>query len=149
MNLGGVHHVSLNVSDTEVAGRFYTEVLGLEVLPRPDFGFPGAWLYAGEHAFVHLVGIDGVGLEHRRVVGLKAFPVPLDVLLEERAGNPGGETRHGDLHGVDGAARGPQAHGGGEGEVIDVAEERRLPRRFVKIGKGTLSMNGAHRNLKL
>jgi len=27
--------------------------------PRPDFPFPGAWLYAGETAVVHLVGHSG------------------------------------------------------------------------------------------
>jgi catechol 2,3-dioxygenase-like lactoylglutathione lyase family enzyme len=44
MKLAGVHHVSINVDDVEATGRFYTEVLGLEKLPRPDFGFPGMWL---------------------------------------------------------------------------------------------------------
>ena len=44
MKLQGVHHVSVNVADIDEATRFYTDVLGLEQLPRPDFGFPGAWL---------------------------------------------------------------------------------------------------------
>ena len=34
---------------------FYTEVIGLEDGPRPDFGFDGAWLYCGDKAAVHLV----------------------------------------------------------------------------------------------
>ena len=44
----GVHHVSLNVSDTAESVTFYTEVLGLTVRDdRPDFSFGGAWLDLG------------------------------------------------------------------------------------------------------
>ncbi|MEO6652138.1 MAG: VOC family protein [Ilumatobacteraceae bacterium] len=50
-----IHHVSLNVSDTETALRFYRDVLGMEVLDRPDFGFAGAWLDAGNGRQVHLI----------------------------------------------------------------------------------------------
>lgn len=57
MKLDGIHHVSINVSDVPAAQRFYTEVLGLELLDRPDFGFPGAWLRSGGQE-VHLIGID-------------------------------------------------------------------------------------------
>ncbi|MAE95613.1 MAG: lactoylglutathione lyase [Deltaproteobacteria bacterium] len=57
MKLKGVHHVSLNVADVEEAGRFYVEVLGLEVLPRPDFGFPGMWLRS-EAQEIHLMGVE-------------------------------------------------------------------------------------------
>ena len=32
-------------------------LLGLELLDRPDFGFPGAWLRSGQQE-VHLIGID-------------------------------------------------------------------------------------------
>jgi len=51
----GVHHVAINVDDVEAALSFYVDVLGL--IPRsdrPDFGFAGAWLDAGEQQ-VHLV----------------------------------------------------------------------------------------------
>lgn len=57
MNLNGIHHVSINVKDVEQAVAFYTQTLGLEVLDRPDLGFPGAWLRAGNQE-VHLLGID-------------------------------------------------------------------------------------------
>ena len=50
----GVHHVSLNVDDVEGCLRFYVDVLGLAQLPRPDFGFPGAWLEAGPQQ-IHLI----------------------------------------------------------------------------------------------
>jgi catechol 2,3-dioxygenase-like lactoylglutathione lyase family enzyme len=57
MEFRGVHHVSLNVTDVEAATRFYTEVLGLELLERPNLSFPGAWLAAGSQQ-IHLLGVD-------------------------------------------------------------------------------------------
>jgi catechol 2,3-dioxygenase-like lactoylglutathione lyase family enzyme len=36
---------------------FYTEILGLRPGARPPFRFPGAWLYCGERAAVHLVEV--------------------------------------------------------------------------------------------
>jgi glyoxylase I family protein len=50
-----IHHVSLNVSDTERSLTFYRDVLGLPVLPRPNFPFGGAWLDAGNGRQVHLI----------------------------------------------------------------------------------------------
>ena len=51
----GVHHVSINVGDVDEAVGFYTEVLGLRLRSdRPDFGFAGAWLDAGDQQ-VHLI----------------------------------------------------------------------------------------------
>lgn len=55
---GRVHHVSLNVTDTAAAERFYVEVLGLRPIERPDLGFPGAWLSVGEQE-VHLLEVEG------------------------------------------------------------------------------------------
>jgi catechol 2,3-dioxygenase-like lactoylglutathione lyase family enzyme len=56
MKIGRVHHVSLNVTDLDAAVTFYTDVLEMPVLPRPDFGFPGAWLDAGEQQ-IHLLQV--------------------------------------------------------------------------------------------
>ena len=50
-----IHHVSLIVSDTGRALSFYQGLLGLAVDPeRPDLGYPGAWLWVGEHQ-IHLL----------------------------------------------------------------------------------------------
>lgn len=51
-----IHHVSLPVSDLERAKRFYTEVLGLEEVPRPSFKFPGAWYQVGDRRLHLIVG---------------------------------------------------------------------------------------------
>jgi len=49
--------------DLAACERFYTQVLGLRVGPRPPFAFPGLWLYEGDtsvwgNAVVHIIGID-------------------------------------------------------------------------------------------
>ncbi len=43
----GLNHVSVVARDLEESVRFYVDVLGLEPLPTPDFGFPVQWLRAG------------------------------------------------------------------------------------------------------
>jgi len=53
-----IHHVSINVSDTARSLEFYNGVLGLGILPRPDFSFGGAWLDAGNGRQVHLIEGD-------------------------------------------------------------------------------------------
>ena len=55
MLVADIHHVSLNVSDTERSLAFYRDVLGMAELPRPDFSFGGAWLDAGNGRQVHLI----------------------------------------------------------------------------------------------
>ena len=58
-----LNHFSIRTTDLEASRRFYADVLGLSVGPRPDFPFPGLWMYRGDHgdvanAVVHLIGID-------------------------------------------------------------------------------------------
>ena len=55
MELSGVHHVSINVSDLEDTLSFYTETVGLAVLPRPDTIGPGVWLGCPDGREVHLL----------------------------------------------------------------------------------------------
>ncbi len=58
-----LNHVSIRTSDLEACQRFYVDVLGLAAGPRPNFPFPGVWLYAGpatawSNAVVHVIGAD-------------------------------------------------------------------------------------------
>ncbi len=55
MLIADIHHVSLNVTDTERALGFYRDLLGLAELERPAFSFGGAWLDAGNGRQVHLI----------------------------------------------------------------------------------------------
>lgn len=60
MLVSGVNHISFAVRDLERSRAFYEGVLGLETIPRPDFGIPGVWYQAGD-AQVHLIAVpDGV-----------------------------------------------------------------------------------------
>lgn len=58
--IADIHHVSLNVSDTERALAFYRDLLGMAMLDRPAFSFNGAWLDAGNGRQVHLIETDHV-----------------------------------------------------------------------------------------
>lgn len=58
MAIERLDHYSIRTADVESTRQFYTEVLGFEVGPRPNFPFPGVWLYQGGIAVVHVVGID-------------------------------------------------------------------------------------------
>jgi len=49
----GLNHVSIVARDLAESTRFYVEVLGLSVVPTPDFGFPVQWLEVGGQQ-VHL-----------------------------------------------------------------------------------------------
>ncbi len=61
MALTGLDHISVRTADVEATRAFYEKVLGLRSGPRPDFAFPGAWLYRGEQAVVHVIGVDHGG----------------------------------------------------------------------------------------
>lgn len=50
----GMNHFTVIAEDPQRTMAFYTQLLGLEDGPRPDLGFPGAWLYAGGRAIVHV-----------------------------------------------------------------------------------------------
>ena len=58
-----LNHFSIRSLEIEKTSQFYTTLLGLTVGPRPEFPFPGVWLYNGAdddwaNAVLHLVSID-------------------------------------------------------------------------------------------
>lgn len=61
MPIKGAHHFSLDVADIEAARAFYSGLLGLPEIERPDFGIPGIWYQAGS-VQLHLIqtpeGVD-------------------------------------------------------------------------------------------
>ena len=58
MDIQRVDHYSIRTEELERSRDFYAQVIGLREGPRPPFDFPGYWLYAGEHAIVHLMGYN-------------------------------------------------------------------------------------------
>lgn len=49
-------HVAIHVADLDESRRFYSSVLSLDEMPRPDFDFPGAWFRLGQSQELHLIG---------------------------------------------------------------------------------------------
>jgi catechol 2,3-dioxygenase-like lactoylglutathione lyase family enzyme len=49
-----LNHVAIHVRDLAASKRFYGETLELPPLPRPDFGFDGAWYALGAQE-LHLI----------------------------------------------------------------------------------------------
>jgi catechol 2,3-dioxygenase-like lactoylglutathione lyase family enzyme len=58
MAISRLDHYSIRTAKLEETRRFYTEIVGLDDGYRPEFPFPGAWLYSAERAVVHVVGYD-------------------------------------------------------------------------------------------
>jgi catechol 2,3-dioxygenase-like lactoylglutathione lyase family enzyme len=58
MSVGVLDHFNIRTRNLADTVRFYEDVLGLEKGPRPDFAFPGAWMYSEGKAVVHLVDIS-------------------------------------------------------------------------------------------
>ena len=58
MGVSALHHVNIRTTDLETTQKFYEEVVGLYVGPRPPFRGAGIWLYSGDHPWVHVSMAD-------------------------------------------------------------------------------------------
>ena len=57
MPLEKIDHYAIRTQRMDETKDFY-EALGLHAGARPEFPFPGHWMYAGDIPVVHIVGID-------------------------------------------------------------------------------------------
>lgn len=57
LSLGHVTVLSADLARTE---RFYCDLLGLRVGPRPAIPLPGRWFYLGDEAVVHVLPLENV-----------------------------------------------------------------------------------------
>ena len=57
MSVGVLDHFNIRTRHLADTVRFYEDVMGLEKGPRPNFAFPGAWMYSEGKAVVHIVDI--------------------------------------------------------------------------------------------
>ncbi|HTV90118.1 MAG TPA: VOC family protein [Stellaceae bacterium] len=60
MSLQGMNHFTVLSDDLETTRKFYCDLLGFEVGPRPNFQFPGWWLYCGARPILHVIHRDSV-----------------------------------------------------------------------------------------
>ena len=58
LQITAVNHVGRITRRVEESRNFYRDVLGFREVERPNFDFPGAWLYSGDAPVVHLVARD-------------------------------------------------------------------------------------------
>ena len=68
-----LNHYSIRTTDLDASRRFYAEVLGLSVGPRPEFPFPGLWMYRGDHADMANAVVHIIGIDHTDPQGLKQY----------------------------------------------------------------------------
>src|ERR1700693_5935086 len=54
MSVGVLDHYNVSTRNLKETVRFYEDVLGFKNGPRPQFDFPGAWLYSGSQPVLHL-----------------------------------------------------------------------------------------------
>jgi len=54
MAVTDLNHFMIRANDLERTRAFYCDVLGFQVMPRPDFPFPGYWLGVNGQIQVHL-----------------------------------------------------------------------------------------------
>jgi catechol 2,3-dioxygenase-like lactoylglutathione lyase family enzyme len=74
-----LNHFSIRTLDMESTRRFYVDVLGLTVGPRPNFPFPGIWLYRSDHAEVGNAVVHVIGMDANDPAGLKNYLGERDV----------------------------------------------------------------------
>ncbi|MCR9174914.1 MAG: VOC family protein [Alphaproteobacteria bacterium] len=73
MPLQRLDHVNIRTENLDRTVEFYGRVLGLHPGDRPAFPFPGAWLYAGDAAVVHLIGVKDAPPDYREDQRLEHF----------------------------------------------------------------------------
>ena len=56
MAITGMNHFTILTDDVEATREFYCTLLDLTVGWRPNFNFPGLWLYAGGSPILHVIG---------------------------------------------------------------------------------------------
>jgi catechol 2,3-dioxygenase-like lactoylglutathione lyase family enzyme len=59
LSVGVLDHFNVRTRKFNETVHFYADVLGLENGARPNFSFPGAWMYSEGKPVVHLVDISG------------------------------------------------------------------------------------------
>ena len=78
-----INHVSVSARNLAESVQFYVDVLGLEPVATPNFGFPVQWLQLGEsqlHVFEHLTREPPIS--HHFAIEVDDFPAVLRAVVE-------------------------------------------------------------------
>lgn len=100
MSIQAMNHFTVLARDLSATKAFYIGLLGFTDGPRPPFDFPGAWLYIGDQAVLHIVAggpvpeppagaIDHVALSASDLAGTVARlkQHKIDYVLRRQAGD--------------------------------------------------------------
>jgi catechol 2,3-dioxygenase-like lactoylglutathione lyase family enzyme len=84
MAVVGLDHYALLCSDPERTARFYEQIVGLRIGPRPELSFPGVWLYAGPDPVVHIIFDKAIPTKETGAIDHLAFAAEgsVDEMLE-------------------------------------------------------------------
>jgi catechol 2,3-dioxygenase-like lactoylglutathione lyase family enzyme len=111
MALSSLDHVNIHCADLARSMAFYVDVLGLTDGARPGFNMPGAWLYLGDRAVVHLIAeapagsstgpLDHIAFDAKDLAGMRTRLNTKGVAYTGN-GVPGGQLFQIFLHDPDG-----------------------------------------------
>lgn len=73
MAVQSADHFTILAEDLDRTLDFYVGMLGFRQGPRPGFSFPGAWLYVGDRAVLHIVAGRKMPEPRRGVLDHMAF----------------------------------------------------------------------------
>ena len=96
MEVKRIDHFTIRTRDLEATRGFYEATLGLSIGWRPDFPFPGYWLYNGSNALIHLAAASPA-----EQVGLTNGGGGLIDYLGSRSGEGSGALDHIAMRAVD------------------------------------------------
>ena len=91
MEVTGLFHVAIKTNDLDATVKFYTDVLGMKLVHRPDFGFPGAWIAAGDNVPIVHIYAGGPALVDGKAEGRPVPEIPADRVYQ--AGKPFGKPK--------------------------------------------------------
>ena len=73
MAIVGMNHFTVLSDNLDATKAFYMGLLGLTEGYRPPLTFPGAWLYAGDQAVLHIIAGRPLPAEPQGVIDHMAF----------------------------------------------------------------------------
>ena len=73
MSLQGMNHFTVLSDNLEETRKFYCDLLGFEEGPRPNFRFPGYWLYVGDQPILHVIHREQLNEVRAGVIDHMAF----------------------------------------------------------------------------
>jgi len=72
----GLYHIAIKTEDLAATRKFWVDIIGLREFPRPDFGYPGAWLGCPQPGGLAIIHVYAGGPARVRKARLLQAPEP-------------------------------------------------------------------------